>query len=462
MASDTFPVEVGLMFEGERIRRNDMQLELGGPKADAKWEIVRVRPAGDVVDGEIRVLGPDLDALAPGMSHPVGVLVEISGEKLEEDIEGVLERRIHEFLNYVEGFVHLNQRHEIWMRLSRRSFEKGLNSFRYLGQVLIRLFRDDLPIIEAMQVTWISDPDTVREMLDEAVSRYETRDARARGLLDEDVDTFYGCALCQSFAPTHVCVITPQRYANCGAISWFDGRAAAGIDPKGPIFGIAKGACLNEKTGEYEGINEIARKRSMGEVERVSLYSAFEFPHTSCGCFEGIAFYIPEVDGIAVVHRGFRGPAVNGIPFSTMADSTAGGRQVSGFHGISIEYMRSSRFLQADGGYGRVVWMPGEVLERVREYIPDGLADRIATEKDALSVGELKAFLEKTGHPVTGRWKPDSGREQDKDRKQEKTVLRLSELPIRAGGITLVLKNARITAERVIIERRPDDPRRRT
>lgn len=460
MTSDTFPVEVGLMYEGERIRRNDMHLELGGPKTDAKWEIVRVRAGSDVVDGEIRILGPDLGDLSPGMSHAVGILVEISGEKLEEDIEGVLERRIHEFLNYIEGFVHLNQRHEIWMRISRRSFEKGLNSFRYLGQVLIRLFRDDLPIIQAMQVTWISDPDKVREMMGEAVSRYEARDARARGLLDEDVDTFYGCALCQSFAPTHVCVITPQRYANCGAISWFDGRAAAGIDPKGPIFGIAKGACLDENTGEYEGVNETARKRSMGEVERVSLYSAFEFPHTSCGCFEGIAFYIPEVDGIGVVHRGFRGPAVNGIPFSTMADSTAGGRQVSGFHGISIEYMRSSRFLQADGGYARVVWMPDEVLSRIRDYVPDGLADRIATENDAVSVRELKIFLEKKGHPVTVRWKPEPRDEQDADRRPGKTVLRLSELPIRAGGITLLLKNARITAERVIIERTPDDSQR--
>ena len=119
---------------------------------------------------------------------------------------------------------------------------------------------------------------------------------------------------------------------------------------------------MDEEKGEYTGVNESAKKRSMGEISRVYLYSAFGYPHTSCGCFEGIAFYIPETDGFGVVLRGFRDVTVNGLAFSTMADSTAGGRQVDGFHGISIEYMRSSRFLHADGGYDRVVWMPQDML----------------------------------------------------------------------------------------------------
>ena len=93
-------------------------------------------------------------------------------------------------------------------------------------------------------------------------------------------------------------------------------------------------------------------------------------PHTSCGCFEGIAFYIPEVDGFGIVLRGFRDVTVNGLAFSTMADSTAGGRQIDGFHGISIEYMRSPLFLHADGGYDRVVWMPAETKERLKDFIP--------------------------------------------------------------------------------------------
>ena len=340
-----------------------------------------------------------------GKHYPLGILVEIAGAKVEPDLEGVIERRIHEYSNYIEGFMHLNQRYDIWIRLSKKSYKKGLNSFRFIGQVMLELFRNELPILEKIQITFITDPEKIRPLYKEALERYEARDARARGLSDKDVDVFYGCALCQSFAPTHICVITPQRYANCGAISWFDGRAAAGIDPKGPIYAIEKGECLDEENGEYTGVNESAKKRSMGEINRVFLYSAFGYPHTSCGCFEGIAFYIPEVDGFGIVLRGFRDVTVNGLPFSTMADSTAGGRQVDGFHGISIEYMRSPQFLHADGGYDRVVWMPAETKERLKDFIPASVYPAIATEKDAKTIPELKSYLETHNHPVVLRWK---------------------------------------------------------
>ncbi len=290
---ENIPVEVGLVHEGERIRKNDMHIELGGPSISEKFEIVRVRQGDDVTDGLITIVGPDLGDLEGERSYPIGIIVEISGPQLEKDLEGVIERRIHEYSNYIEGFMHLNQRYDIWIRLSKKSFKKGLNSFRQIGEVMYQLFKNELPFIEKIQITFITDPEKIHPLYAEALATYDERDARARGLADEDVDTFYGCALCQSFAPAHICVITPQRYANCGAISWFDGRAAAGIDPKGPIYAIGKGECLDAEKGEYSGVNESAKVRSMGEVSRVQLYSGFGYPHTSCGCFEGIAFYIP-------------------------------------------------------------------------------------------------------------------------------------------------------------------------
>ena len=290
---EKIPVEVGLIHEGERVRKNDMRVELGGPSEKEKFEIVRVRQSEEIEDGAIHIIGPDIGGMEEGKHYPIGILVEIAGGKVEPDLEGVVERRIHEYSNYIEGFMHLNQRYDIWIRLSKKSFRKGLDSFRFVGEVMHELFRNELPIIEKVQISFITDPEKIKPLYEEALRTYEARDARARGLSDQDVDTFYGCALCQSFAPTHICVITPQRYANCGAISWFDGRAAAGIDPKGPIYAIEKGECLDPDKGEYTGVNESARKRSMGEVSRVYLYSAFGHPHTSCGCFEGIAFYIP-------------------------------------------------------------------------------------------------------------------------------------------------------------------------
>ena len=447
---DDIPVDVGLVHAGERIRKNDMYVELGGPEITEKFELVKVRTPDLVNDGKITIIGPDISDMDPQKKYPLGILIEISGAELEEDTEGVIERRIHEYANYIEGFMHLNQRYDIWVRISKKAYNKGFTTLTFLGNVLERLLKNELPIIERMQVTFFTDEKKISAVYAEAKGAYETRDARARGLTDSDVDVFYGCALCQSFAPSHVCVITPQRYANCGAISWFDGRAAARIDPKGPIFPIQKGECLDPVRGEFAGINESAKKRSLGEVSRVYLYSAFTCPHTSCGCFEGIAFYIPEVEGFGIVMRGYREVTVNGLPFSTMADSTAGGRQVDGFHGISLEYMRSPKFMAGDGGFSRVVWMPSDLKEQLRSFIPAEVFDKIASEKDVKTVDELTQFLQRLGHPVTGRWKaaelsPSSVNEAGR------TVTTAAELPVLAGGFKIIFKNARITADRVTI-----------
>ncbi|HID17071.1 TPA: CO dehydrogenase/CO-methylating acetyl-CoA synthase complex subunit beta, partial [Candidatus Bathyarchaeota archaeon] len=265
----------------------------------------------------------------------------------------------------------------------------------------------------------------------------------------------YGCTLCQSFAPTHVCVITPQRYANCGAISWFDGRAAARVDPKGPIFKIEVGEVIDPVKGEYSGANEAVKKKSLGEIQRVWLYTAFGYPHTSCGCFEAIAFYIPEVDGMGIVHRDFKGVTVNGLPFSTMADSTAGGRQVDGFHGISIEYMRSPKFLQVDGGWNRIVWMPAEVKERVKEFIPKDVVDKIATENDAKTIEELKEFLKGKGHPVVQRWKEaeEVKPEVVEAKPAVEAPVQAPSMPVTMGGFKIILKDAKIVAKKVIIRK---------
>jgi len=451
---EDIPVDVGVIYEGERIRREDMYVELGGPKQETKFELVRVKGLSEVEDGKITVVGPDIKDMKEGSSHPFGIYIEVAGKGVEEELEGVIERRIHEYCNFIEGFMHLNQRYDIWLRLNKKSFGKGLNSFNLIGKVLQRLFKSELPFIEKIQITFITVPERVRGMYGEAMKIYEERDAKARGLKDEDVDAFYGCTLCQSFAPTHCCVITPQRYSNCGSISWFDARASARVDPKGPVFRIDKGESLDPFKGEYTGTNATLKEKSMGEVTRVWLYTAFDYPHTSCGCFEGIAFYIPEVDGLGVVHRGFRDVTVNGLPFSTMADSTAGGRQVDGFHGVSIEYMRSPKFLQVDGGWDRVVWMPASIKERVKDFIPKEVVDKIATENDVKTIDELKGFLESSGHPVVERWKVVPAEIVPKVKEEEAPtvpVTAVPTMPIAAGGFKIILKDAKIHARRIII-----------
>jgi acetyl-CoA decarbonylase/synthase complex subunit beta len=452
------PVDVGVIYEGERIRRKDMYVELGGPDNEAKFELVRVKKPEEVKDEKITIVGPDIKDMKEGSTHPFGIFVEVTGKQIEPELEGVIERRIHEYCNFIEGFMHLNQRYDIWLRLNKKSFEKGLNSFNYIGKVLFRLFKSELPIIEKIQVSFITEPEKVRAMWKETLSIYEARDAKARGLKDEEVDKFYGCTLCQSFAPTHVCVITPQRYSNCGSISWFDGRASARIDPKGPVYEIDKGELLDPVKGEFSGVNEAVKKKSLGEVTRVWLYTAFGYPHTSCGCFEAVAFYIPEVDGFGIVHRGFKEATINGLPFSTIADSTAGGRQIDGFHGLSIEYMRSPKFLQADGGWKRIVWMPMSIKERVKDFIPKELNDKIAAENDVKTIDELKTFLKQQGHPIVEKWKEAPQELVSEEAVEEKEVpttipvAQLSTLPLTAGGFKIILKDAKIYAKKVIIK----------
>ncbi len=456
MFSD-MPVDVGVIYEGERIRKQDMHVEFGGLDVPTKFELVRARPADKVEDGNVQVIGPDIKDLKEGESYPLGIFVEVAGKQVEPDLEGVFERRIHAYCNYVEGLMHLNQRYDIWLRLSKKSLQKGLNSFAILGKILMRLFKSELPIIERIQMTFITDSSTVERMLSEARKVYDARDARARGLRDEEVDSFYGCVLCQSFAPAHVCVIAPQRYANCGAISWFEGRASARIDPKGPVFRIERGGILDPLRGEFSGVNEAVKEKSLGEVTRVYLYSAFGFPHTSCGCFEATAFYIPEVEGFGIVQRDFVGPTVNGLPFSTMADSTAGGRQIDGFHGLSIEYMRSPKFLQADGGWERIAWIPSKLKERVREFIPQDLVGRIPTENDVKNVDELRSFLQARNHPLA-RQRAKSPIEvvaEAKTEPQTSRVIQAKGLQVESmsiGPYKIILEDAKITARRLVIK----------
>ncbi len=394
-----FHVDIGPQYEGEVIRKEDMHVEFGGPKAKAKFELVTLKNPDEIEHEKVEVIGPDIKDMPEGSSYPIAILIDIAGETLEKDMEPVIERRMHMYANYIEGVYHMNQRNDVWIRLSKASFKKGLNSLKEFGDILAFLYTSELSAIEKISITLVTDEKKVEELLAEALKIYDARDERLKGLTEEAVDLFYGCVLCQSFAPTHCCVITPERIANCGAINWFDGKAAYKLDPEGPIFGVEKGELIDAARGEYAGCNQCVAERSLGEYSRVYLHSAFEHPHTSCGCFQAILFYIPEVDAFGIVHRDFVGPAVLGETFSKMAGVTSGGRQVEGSCGLALELIKSPKFFQADGGLRRVVWMPKAIKERYKDYIPADLYDKIASEEDVKTVDELPAFLEKVGHP---------------------------------------------------------------
>jgi CO dehydrogenase/acetyl-CoA synthase beta subunit len=165
---------------------------------------------------------------------------------------------------------------------------------------------------------------------------------------------------------------------------------------------------INAQNGEFDGVNRFVKKASHGEIDRCSLYSVMEYPMTCCGCFECIALMLPEVNGIMVVNREFKGVTPSGMTFSTLAGTIGGGAQTPGFAGISKNYILSDRFLQGDGGIERLVWLPAQVKDELKpRLIPllkerghADLFDKIADETNATTIEELTVFLEKVNHPA--------------------------------------------------------------
>jgi CO dehydrogenase/CO-methylating acetyl-CoA synthase complex beta subunit len=403
------PIPMGCSpaFEGKSIRKEEMYVEFGGGRSPA-FELLRMKDLSEVEDGGVTVIGPEIEAMQEGAAVPLAILVDVAGKNFRKDFEPVLERRIHNFINYGEGSWHTAQRDLIWVRISKEAFRNGLR-VEHLGKLLAAKFRMDFPdLLDAVQVTLVTDRAEVERLKREAEAVYEERDARIRGMKDDDVDVFYSCTLCQTFAPDHVCIITPERPALCGAISWLDGRIAHEISPAGANQPVSKEGLIDRNGGEFEGVNRFIKKSSHGAVDRCRLYSVVEYPMTCCGCFEAIALVLPEVNGIMVVNREYKGETPSGMTFSTLAGTIGGGAQTPGFAGISKGYILSDRFLQAEGGIERLVWLPSALKEELGPRLKAKLAekgledlfDRIATEREATTIEELMAYLDSVGHPA--------------------------------------------------------------
>ena len=448
--AEKIPVDVSTLYEGERIRTDAAYVDLGNP-GKTGVELVRVRPSEEIEEGVV-LIGPDLEDMVEGGVYPLAILVEVAGEKLEEDLEGVFERRIHDFCNYIQGFMHLNSRDMVRCRISKESVEKGLR-LKHVGQALIDLFKKEWKPIENVRVTICTDESKAGEIRQEARKIFDERDARLRNLRDEDVDTFYGCVMCQSFASKQMCVISPERTPGCGSISWLVARAAVKVGEDSSIFEIPKGKLLDPEKGEYEGVNKIRKEKSGGEIDKVYMYSLFEHPH-STGLMEAVVFYIPEVRGVGVVSKDFIGDTPLGINYNNMSKMIGTGEPMDGFVGVSFEHLRSKKFLQADGGWSRVVWLPKSLKERLLEYIPEDLRDKISTEEDVRDLKELKAFLKSKDHPVVKLWTEEKKEAAPEKPKAEAEPQAKAESRIVLGGgrIKILMEDSKIHIERIVFK----------
>jgi len=401
------PVAYGPAFEGERIRKEDTHVEFGGNKTFA-FEFVTSAEYDSISDGEIQIIGPDIDAVTPGGKLPLGIWVEVAGRKMQSDFEPILERQIHHLVNGAEGIWHMGQRDIVWTRVSKTGFAKGLR-LKHYGEILhAKLLADYPAIVDKVRVTLVTDQSEVEKRLETARKVYDERNRRLEAMTDESVDTFYSCLLCQSFAPNHVCVITPERLGLCGAYNWLDGKAAYEIDETGPNQPLKKGECLDPVKGIWSGVNEYVFTNSHKTIDAFCAYSIMDRPMTSCGCFEVICAYVPECNGVMAVNREYLGDTPVGMTFSTLAGSVGGGQQTPGFFGCGKVFLTSRKFLSAEGGFARIVWMPKELKDLLRvdllkrfdeQKLPDFI-DKIADETKAVSAEDLRKFLEKVKHPT--------------------------------------------------------------
>ncbi|GAG35338.1 unnamed protein product, partial [marine sediment metagenome] len=239
----------------------------------------------------------------------------------------------------------------------------------------------------------IFDRSELRAMRDGVREFKAEREREIAGMHEENVDDFLACIECQPFSQGHVCIITLDHPPMCGRDP---GQVRAGA-----IFGapwhpyrrraqdaeqlrevIPKGRCLDAERGEYSGVNEAVRRLSGGKVQRVFLHSLNDYPGTSCGCFRCVGFRI-EGYGVGVMISGWKGRAPNGETWDTLANR-ASGKQADGVAGFRPPYLRSPKFLQADGGLDSIVWLNQDLLDQVGDLFR---ADRLpSTENDAATL----------------------------------------------------------------------------
>jgi len=401
------PVSYGAAFEGERVRKEDVHAEFrGGVSPVCEW--TTSKPMDEVEDGKIEVFGPDLDEMEPGYQGPLAIVAEVAGRKMQKDFEPILERQIHHLINYAQGVMHIGQRDTAWIRISKAAYEKGFR-LSHLGSIIHAKYHSDFgSIFDKVQVKIYTEEDKVREILAQAKEVYAERDARIEGMTDETVDVYYSCTLCQSFAPYHVCVISPERTGLCGAYNWMDCKASYEINPTGPNQPVKKGDVIDQKLGQWKGVNEFVFQASRQKITHYNFYSVVHDPMTTCGCCECVCVVLPLCNGVMIVNREYQGMTPCGMKFTTLAGTIGGGQSTPGFVGHSKYNICQRKFIAGDGGFLRIVWMPKmlkqEIEKRLKKRaeelgVPDFL-DMIADETIGVTEEEILPFLQEKKHPA--------------------------------------------------------------
>ena len=187
IAKIDIPVAFASAFEGEIIRRGDMQVEFDGSRKDC-FELVRTRDLTEIEDHKFTLIGPDFDAMEVGSKQQIAYIVEVAGKSMQSDFEPVLERKFHTYINCIEGAMHTGQRDMIRIRLSKNTYEAGFRA-KDLAEVLYANIKNEFDVVvDKCAVTIITDEAECSRLRQEmAVAAYNARDERLDSLTDEAV-----------------------------------------------------------------------------------------------------------------------------------------------------------------------------------------------------------------------------------------------------------------------------------
>ena len=334
-------------------------------------------------------------------SNEIGILIEIAEKHFSDDITLIVEKTALKSLNYISG-LHASMEYQV-LRLDFAQ-DASINE-TMIADAIYWGIRSEYPCIKNIAVKIIYDHEELITEFDKTEKYNKQRLDCIENMTEENTDIFCICTECRPFSLVHTCVATPERVPMCGSRTYASIKAAAYFGSSTipwqrqsekliPLRSVCKkGRIINSGIGEYDGINKAYRKMTHGKMQRVYLHSLRKFPHTSCGCFQALAFWIKSVQGIGIISRHSTAVTPDGQTWEKLANR-AGGKQSPGVTGISLEYIRSKSFLRGDGGLSNVVWVDSVLYAKIKDLFRPN--QKVATEKDVHSITELLALVKRS------------------------------------------------------------------
>jgi len=334
------------------------------------------------------------------LENQVGVIVEIEDKNLSYDMEEIMEKQALRSINYIYGIKAFGDKGVFTIK----SIPENDLDFKKIAEAIYWGIRMRFPRLKKIKIDIIFDKEILAKESKNARKHKKAREQFIKKMSEETVEEFCACTECRPFSLEHICILTPDHAPMCASRTYLTVKAdylfgntvipyKRREDEELPLkLVFKKGRVINSSKGEYEGCNDIYKTLTMGKLKKVYLHSLKEFPRTSCGCFQNIAFWIKEVNGIGIMSRNSEAIAPNGMTWDNLANS-AGGKQTSGIMGISTNYIRTKNFLKGDGGIGNVVWVDSKLYSKISKHFL--YTQRVSTEKEVNSISRLKEFIKK-------------------------------------------------------------------